>query len=330
MRTTTKDNITYTYPDANVWKQERILVNVERQSGPATAVKIWSTALNLGTITSPLATYSLDSNGKAVIDITDIVRTYIGSVEKVIAIAESTATSAISSAVSMGYKVVGLINPSNVIIPCRDINDTMESLILPPSFMLKPIASGALLKIECYDTGTYQAATGRIVMRPSGDVIELQNARSLQLPYETTSIEFWHLADAKYKTIALRELDCDKRYAAVKWISLSGVERCNTFEVMKPKTEAVDQFSLMSIDNEYIEIKGRKDGLTLRLDGLSAYDLWYYSDVMFSSNVQVSLDGSTWNRVQVTTKSFTQPDGGANDGKLEIAINWKRYDAVAM
>lgn len=305
-----------------LWKAERIMFYGQGAQEFSHPVKMWT---NLhGSNTSPIATYTPTSSNELYVDLTDYVRTYptVSHVYFNSAYFENIADISVS--------VVGLINPSNVIIPYRDINDTMESLILPPSFMLKPIASDARLKIECYDTGTYAAATGRIVMRPSGDDIWLHNARSLQLPYETTSIEIWHLEDINYKTIALRELNCDKRYAAVKWISLSGVERCNTFEVMKPKTEAVDQFSLIPIDNEYIEIKGRKDGLTLRLDGLSAYDIWYYSDVMFSSNVQVSLDGSTWDRVQVTTKSATQPDGGANNGKLEIAINWKRYDAVGM
>lgn len=307
----------------NYWKQER-LVCKKQMSNLANKVLVWT---NLhGSQSAPIAQYygyAIDNTNEVCIDLTDYVRTY-PTVASIYIKEEGLNTCTLS------ISVKGLINPANVIIPYRDINYTMGSLILPPSFMLKPIASGALLKIECYDDGTYQASTGRIVMRPSGDVIELRNARPLQLPYATTSIELWHLGEVNYKTIALRELDCDKRYAAVKWISLSGVERCNTFEVMKAKTETADAFSLMPIDNEYTEIKGRKDGLTLRLDGLSTYDLWYYSDVMFSSNVQVSLDGLTWDRVQVTTKSATQPDGGANNGKLEIAINWKRYDAVSM
>ena len=307
----------------NYWKQER-LVCKKQMNNLANKVLMWS---NLhGSQSAPIAEYygyTIGNANEVSIDLTDYVRTY-PTVASIYIQEEG------ASACTLSISVKGLINPANVIIPPRDINDTFDSLILPPSLILKPIASGAALKLECYDTGTYLAATGRIKIQPSGDVVNMQNARPLQLPSTATSIEMWHLNDDNYKTIALRELDCDKRYAAVKWISLSGVERCSTFEVMKPKTEAVDQFSLMPIDNEYIEVKGRKDGLTLRLDGLSAYDLWYYSDVMFSSNVQVSLDGTAWDRVQVTTKSATQPDGGANNGKLEIAINWKRYDAVAM
>ena len=327
MRTTTKDNIKYTYPDANVWKQERILVNVERQSGSATAVKIWSTALSLGTITSPLATYSLDSNGKAVIDITDIVRTYIGSVEKVIAIAVSTATSAISSAVSMGYKVVGLINPANVIIPPHDDG----ILIAPPRKMISP--DGVFSASLCFEFYSNYAE--------SFDIDEYVNgatAYSSSLPNgshfldDSTIDKIYIVADdGKYGiTRNIVPSQCGREYALVEWKSFTGNTRRHVFEVVKAKSEIADSFSLMSVDNEYIEIKGRKDGLTLRLDGLSAYDLWYYSDLITSSNVLVSFDGIKSYRVQVTTKSFTIPDGEAVDGELEININWKRYDAVAM
>ena len=42
------------------------------------------------------------------------------------------------------------------------------------------------------------------------------------------------------------------------------------------------------------------------------------------------MDGTNYERVQVVSKNVTLPDGEATDGKLEIEVNWKRYDAVAM
>ena len=97
------------------------------------------------------------------------------------------------------------------------------------------------------------------------------------------------------------------------------------------KQTTKNAYSLLPIDGEYIEIKGREDGFTLRLDRLNTYDLWYYSDVLQSSNVQVSDDAQGWQRVQVTEKSITLPDGEAGtNGVLEIAVNYREYDAVAM
>ena len=84
------------------------------------------------------------------------------------------------------------------------------------------------------------------------------------------------------------------------------------------------------MDNSYNEVKGREDSLDIYLDELMPYDLWYYADVITSSFVEVSLDGTNWNQVQVTNKNITLPTGGAGNGKLEITVNWRRYDAVTM
>ena len=73
------------------------------------------------------------------------------------------------------------------------------------------------------------------------------------------------------------------------------------------------------------------DSVTLVIDELSAYDLWYYSDIITSSKVEVFISGAVgWSQVQVTNKNVTIPDGDARNGKLEITINWRRYDAVTM
>ena len=93
---------------------------------------------------------------------------------------------------------------------------------------------------------------------------------------------------------------------------------------------SAENYQLLTLDNYYDEIKGRVDGLDLYLDDLLPYDLWYYADVITSSKVEVSLDGQTWNQVQVTNKNVTIPTGEKGNGKLEITVNWKRYDAVNM
>ena len=82
--------------------------------------------------------------------------------------------------------------------------------------------------------------------------------------------------------------------------------------------------------NDYDDVKGREDSFTIRLDGLNNYDLWYYADLITSSSVKVTLDGEKWQKVQVTEKNITLPDGEANNGILEISLNYAKYDAVAM
>jgi hypothetical protein len=98
----------------------------------------------------------------------------------------------------------------------------------------------------------------------------------------------------------------------------------------KPTIAADSSYQLLTLDNSYDEIKGRVDNFDLYIDELLPYDLWYYADVVTSSKVEVSLDGQNWHRVQVTTKNVTIPTGTMGNGKLEITVNWRKYDAVTM
>ena len=84
-----------------------------------------------------------------------------------------------------------------------------------------------------------------------------------------------------------------------------------------------------TINNEYDERKGRRDGFTLKLEGLSRYDMWYYGDILTSSKVRVSFDGTTWRQVQVTGKAIKLPmsDEGALN-VLEIPVNYRHYDTL--
>lgn len=231
--------------------------------------------------------------------------------------------------INITVNVVGLINPANALIPKHDVADA--AYVVPPTkiissngfytslqFELRPISPYLSWTIkEWDDTGAlvYQGTT------PGGAVV-----------LDDTIVSKIELTNSgKVITRVFRSMLCDKEYALVKWISFTGVERRHVWEVVKHTISQADVTSLVTMDENYREIKGRVDGLTLMLDGLNAYDFWYYSDVVLSSNVQISLDGGvTYERVQVTSKSATIPDGDGANGKLEITINWRHYDAVNM
>lgn len=294
----------------NYWKQERFIVK-KQMNDLRDKVSMWT---NLhGSQSAPVATYYgyyLGNTGEVCIDLTDYVRTY-PSVSSIYLMEDGL------SACTLSVSVKGLINPANVIIPYHPLK-AYGAVIVPPTKMICALDQSIIECAELYTTSGTWSVTGYAAKSISGRSIgNIDGA--------------FTLSDGTHsRKYVPRKRHCDAEYAFVKWISFTGIERIHIFEVVKTKTEAADAFSLMPIDNEYIEIKGRKDGLTLRLDGLCAYDLWYYSDVITSSNVQVSMNGTSWDRVQVTTKSVTQPDGEGGNGKLEIAINWKRYDAVGM
>jgi hypothetical protein len=110
--------------------------------------------------------------------------------------------------------------------------------------------------------------------------------------------------------------------------------KLHTWEVRAQEIASAGDYSLLDFDNAYSTIKGREDGFTLVLDELDSYDMWYYSDIITSSDVRVlAIDGwaaqseDEMVRLEVVGKSVTLPNGTAL-GKLEIQVKFKRYDAV--
>lgn len=301
------------------WKQERLILDV-LLSG-VTECKLW-TSLH-GSSASPIATYNGDTNGRVYIDMTDYVRTYGACV------IYGSFRSGIGLPFAITTTVEGLINPDNVIIPTHAHEDWMR--IAPPSRMLSSYATDQIVTF-----GLLADATNPTTLKQYDDEGALVSTstitgyKNVQLDSEGVA---WFAIEHDGVTVwrQLEPNNCEVKYAVLDWVDFRGWSRCHAFELIKATTETQNNYSLLPLDNEYVEVKGRADGFTLFIDGLDAYDLWYYADVLTSSHVEACIDGENWVRVQVTNKSITYPTAPTNnDGKLEINVNYTRYDAVAL
>ena len=59
------------------------------------------------------------------------------------------------------------------------------------------------------------------------------------------------------------------------------------------------------------------------------YDVWYYGDIVNSSEVQVLSESGEWVRVDVSTKSVEIPDTETGAPKsFEFEVKYRRYDAI--
>lgn len=286
-----------------VWLQERSLIFVTATNG--------ATYCDLYNGTTRLARYTLNADHKVTIDITDYMRAYPSVTALKVQIAGETAQ-------TISTVVGGRINPEHLLAP---EHGKIGWLIAPPSMMLKDIGISTIFECYGYDE------TEDCEFTPNGQAASAI-ARSNSLPIGCTSVDIAESHDV-IDTIRIRPLECGVKYAAVEWVSASGVTRRHTFGVKDVKSSFCDTFSLSTIDGSYDTRKGRIEALSLFLEGLTAYDLWYYSDIITSSSVKVSLDGNTWRQVDVTTNSVTIPNGDAGDfNKLTIAVNYRKYDAV--
>lgn len=223
--------------------------------------------------------------------------------------------------VVIDFSVIGLINPANVLIP----QTVTGMMIEPPSVMFRQLFSGQINSIAMEFFSEI-----RTVVYTSSSFHIVKKTVEANTPTTVNSNNMDSVNIGTY-TISVKELESCRNYCAVRWVSFTGQTRLHTWEVVQRTTETAGAFELLTQDGSYNVVKGREDGFSLRLDGLNVYDYWYYSDICHSSNVEVSFDGQTWQRVNVTTKSVTLNEGDAGQfGTLLVELKYKKYDAVNM
>lgn len=329
MRTFTDGNLTVVAPDFVVWLQEKNLLFITGEAGHRVGVHY----------RSYVPTYTLDEEGKAVVDISELLR-----------VAPLTTTTPFvfdydgeQMLIEIYFTRGGLINPKNVLIPHDETLAKIlafdnaelallqnELFIVPPAKMIMAPTNvqiafelnSVLVAERDYDMFMSALVDG------NWSAVRIQNAcvlprRAMRFILNEDYIGT-NLIDR-----TLQPMECGKRYAAVRWVSFTGQTRCHTFEVVKANSNTIDSVELLTIDGSYNVVKGREDRFGLRLDNLTAYDFWYYSDVCHSSKVEVSMDGVEWQQVDVLTKTVSLPDGDAGKfNTLNVELKWRKYDAV--
>lgn len=300
----------------SIWKAERTIFYGKSSKEFSHPFNVW-TDLH-GSNAEPLATYTPNGENEAYVDMTDYIRAYpnVGHVYFY-------NQTYFDEVIDIQVTVEGIINPAGVYIPPFTMPD---ALIVPPERIL--YAGITDIRCEFYPTvttdltwaleGDAQWAVDKRWVNAIGDFVI----------YRLKSGQTTIARKSTFQSIAIDA--CKSPAVAVRWVSFTGVQRVHHFMLRKPTIASAENYQLLTLDNSYNEIKGRVDGLDLYLDDLLPYDLWYYADVITSSKVEVSLDGQIWNQVQVTNKNVTIPTGEMGNGKLEITVNLRKYDAVTM
>ena len=304
------------------WMAERALIKITEatQNGDVrlqVQVKYFKSGM---WITQIDVTYIADDNGNLVIDVSDALRMYKNMFDVQVIVEDIKQTAKITRKV----KIMGLVNPLILLMPeSPNLSAQYGQIIMPPQRMLQVLDTVA----ECYFTQPSQFT----IANEEGSFVD-ENKRAIQFN-DKLQIARNGTIVAEYQVETVTN-QC-RLYAVVEWVSMTGVTRRHTFWVIKPEIEVADKYDLLTTDNSYKEIKGHEDGCTLMIDGLNAYDIWYYSDLAMSSNVIVKIyNGAGYTSrmpALITTKKVTMPDGdGGKFGSVEFECKYKRYDAVAM
>lgn len=139
--------------------------------------------------------------------------------------------------------------------------------------------------------------------------------------------------------VRLRPRVCDEELVHVMWTSRTGGYKRVLMQRCKATVSQVNRVSLEDKvvfggsglpTNYYNGFAGEEQEFSLRLEHLTAYDMWWYSDLLISDYVAVaddSLNSPTANTVEVLTKSITIPDGSIKDTTFEIKVKYRTGDA---
>lgn len=306
--------------NTNVYVQERSIMHISGIDESAKYIRVLLLSPLPG-LASMVAKYDIPNSRVLDIDFSDLVR--LSATGSCVIMQRDANDEAIDLPYSMTWRQVGRINPAGVYIPPFTMPN---ALIVPPERILYAGITDIICEFyPTVTTGLTWELEDAAIWREENRLINaIGDFTLLRVKSGQTTIE-------RKSTFQTTIIDaCKDPAAAVRWVSFTGVQRVHHFMLRKPTIASAENYQLLTLDNSYNEIKGRVDGLDLYLDDLLPYDLWYYADVITSSKVEVSLDGRTWNQVQVTTKNVTIPTGEMGNGKLEITVNWKRYDPVTV
>lgn len=294
-----------------IWAQERNFLYVSSLLSTSTHVLVEVVGHS-----ELSAKYAIPPSHSVDVDITDVVRMYETGTFKV---SELSGDTVVEEQTPDSWLRAGLINPTKVLIPDHDLQDAGGGApVIPPNKILLHPDYNRVLAECCFAQPNWQV---------TGDAELDANRRKLEISGNFMLATTGFTAAKSYSPDYAEKCT---QLAFLYWVSFTGATRVHVFKVVQQATEAVDEVEMLTADNSYDIRKGRLDSVTLRLDGLNRYDLWYYGDVVTSSFVVVSFDdGTTSYRAEVTTKKIELP---ANDegalGSLEITLNYSRYDSL--
>lgn len=114
----------------------------------------------------------------------------------------------------------------------------------------------------------------------------------------------------------------------VTWQSRVGNTIRSYWQLVQRAEDVTDEVTLQTLDGEYAGSKGAKTTVTLRKDGLTASDLYYYASIATSKAVTLRLTDYHETRCKVVTNSVTSQMAETGElFTLDIELELQEYGA---
>jgi len=255
-------------------------------------------------------------NGTLKIDLTDLMRMAISSFSLKLTDSSNSKT---LTGINAGYT-----DPKNYIAPLSPSAEIIAPYLSEPTpnFPLPSmVIQGNEIRAEyIIDEGETPVSIENIVDDSEFGIFVIK---------DDVSYFGWSVNDAPEILCRMIPQQCGVRYWRVMWISRTGREKAHYWEVVKVTESTSKTQEIERLDGEWDVRKNRLVSVTLRLTGLDAYDVWYYSDIITSNKVRITNENDITHQVNITTKKVTTPDGnGGNLNTLEIDVEYLKTEGI--
>ena len=288
-----------------VWTKQRTFLRVDNRSNES-----FTLAITSGNTTLEYLISSDVSGYTETIEVTDIVRN-VDSLR--IEILDSGETSDINVA------RVGIADPARLAIPCN--NAAGEHLAtMPPSViyadgehtLMLDVVGGSPVRLN----GSTQIAPQALLQYMTLPIGAINADSNVTLEYLSAKPIAWHI----FWQTKTRALPCDVDSAYVLWKSVSGGNKAALWKVRDKGLNVTESVEFVTMYDGVDVRKSFGSTMALYLDDLSAYDVWYYSDIIASDIVNVN-----GRQVNVTTSSVTYPNG-YDRGEVVVNVEFSNFD----
>lgn len=121
--------------------------------------------------------------------------------------------------------------------------------------------------------------------------------------------------------------ECGRVYGSFRWVSREGVIKQHIFEI-RNQNRGAEAVEFLTIPENFDVRKAQSYGFVGYIDGLTDYDLYYYSDIVTSSKVEFSFDGvNNFRRVNITTDNIEIYTGRENQ-ELTFDVVFCNYEML--
>lgn len=122
-----------------------------------------------------------------------------------------------------------------------------------------------------------------------------RNLSTLGQPYTDSFIidersQYLMLTDINKKqyNIPIKELDECEEYAIVRWVSVFGMLRQHVFKVKTITDSISSSIDIIEFSNATHKEKNVDNSITISVEGLTRYSLWYYQDLLTSKEIHAT------------------------------------------